>query len=73
MLDLLIAIQENTYSTANVLRNMYRDQLNAGTAVHISTQAPLSESNGAHRLYDVMDEGTPVMPGEEVPLQRRRK
>ncbi|MFQ3645484.1 MAG: hypothetical protein SNJ54_09110 [Anaerolineae bacterium] len=29
LLDLLIGIQENTYSAANVLRNMYRDQLNA--------------------------------------------
>lgn len=72
LLDLLISIQENTYSTANVLRNMYRDQLNAGTAVHISTQGQ-SHNNGSQRLYDVMDEGTPVMPDEEMPMQQRRK
>jgi hypothetical protein len=55
LLDLLVSIQENTYSAANVLRNMYRDQLNSQNvaAVHNSTDRTV-------RLHDVTPEGDVV-------------
>jgi hypothetical protein len=55
LLDLLVSIQENTYSAANVLRNMYRDQLNSQNvaAVHNSTDCTV-------RLHDVTPEGDVV-------------
>ncbi len=55
LLDLLVSIQENTYSTANVLRNMYRDQLNAQKVAAVHTGEDRSV-----RLRDVTPEGNVV-------------
>jgi hypothetical protein len=55
LLDLLVSIQENTYSTANVLRNMYRDQLNAQNVAAVHTGEDRSV-----RLRDVTPEGNVV-------------
>lgn len=55
LLDLLISIQENTYSTANVLRNMYRDQLNSQNVAAIH-----GGQDRSVRLRDVTLEGEVV-------------
>jgi hypothetical protein len=55
LLDLLVSIQENTYSTANVLRNMYRDQLNSQNVAAVR-----NSTDHTVRLHDVTPEGDVV-------------
>jgi hypothetical protein len=55
LLDLMISIQDNTHATANVLRNMYRDQLNAQNVATIA-----SAEDAVVRLRDVTPEGEVV-------------
>jgi pheromone shutdown protein TraB len=68
LLDLLISIQDNTHATANVLRNMYRDQLNAQNVATIA-----GSQDAVLRLRDVTPEGEVVeaeMPAADF-RQRR--
>jgi hypothetical protein len=55
LLDLLVSIQENTYSAANVLRNMYRDQLNSQNVAAVR-----NSTDHTVRLHDVTPEGDVV-------------